>query len=290
VEEYQKLQLFNDKKRTVLLAREMGIPHPKTLFLEDVWIDRNLTSESFDYPVVVKGRKGKSARQVWYAGNPSELESLITNLTTPTGVGISGHDRSDFLLQEYIPGELHDVAAIFSQGELRAGLTQKRLLTKPSSGGPGVVNVTTFDGRLLDLAKSIGRYVGWNGVILIDFKIDDRDNCPKLLEINPRFWGTTWLTIRAGLNYPHYLILQSLGKTIVPPVGYTRNLTGRWPLLELETIFARPVTPVNLFVRAAEFIARFRGKDVVYDIDFYDLMPHIGMVLGRFGKQLSGRS
>jgi len=32
----------------------------------------------------------------------------------------------------------------------------------------------------------------WHGVAMVEFWIDSRDGKPKLMEINPRFWGTDY--------------------------------------------------------------------------------------------------
>ncbi len=40
---------------------------------------------------------------------------------------------------------------------------------------------------------------------MVEFKLDPRDNTPKLMEINPRFWGSLALAIESGVNFPYLL-------------------------------------------------------------------------------------
>ena len=37
---------------------------------------------------------------------------------------------------------------------------------------------------------------------MVEFKHDERDGVPKLMEINGRFWGSLQLAIDAGVDFP----------------------------------------------------------------------------------------
>lgn len=264
VEDYEKLLIFHDKSRTLSIAKDLDVPHPETWLPENSG-DVEILADEIKYPIVVKARKGTGANGVWYAGNRSELIHLYQKATIRhrTGDGLL-RDSSKPMLQEYIPGELHDVAAFCINGEMKLGLTQKRLMTRPVSGGMGIVNVTTEEKQLLQYAERIIDRVKWNGVMLLDFKIDDRDGQPKLLEINPRFWGTTGLTIKAGYNYPYYLLLNAYGLSVDFPVDYKVGLHCRWPVQEISAIFEKPVTMQIALSRLQGFVSRFKLKNCEY--------------------------
>ena len=265
VEDYEKLIMFHDKSKTIHMAKELNIPHPFTLFPECI-TDVKTIAFKIKYPVVLKARKGMGADGVWYARTASELIDLYAKVTSreKAGDGLV-RDCSQPIVQEYIPGELHDVAAFCINGKMKLGLTQKRLVTKPMSGGAGIVNVTTKNEQLLQHARKIIDKIKWNGVMLIDFKIDSRDGKPKLLEINPRFWGTTWLTIQAGFNYPYYLVLHSLGRSVSLPKDYRVSLYCRWPFLELKSIFEKPISLITVLKRTQSFFLRFKIKNCIYE-------------------------
>jgi len=264
IEDYEKVLTFHDKSKTTAIAKRSGVPHPATWLPQNVGEVKKLAGE-ITYPLVIKARKGSGARGVWYASNRSELIRLYSRATGRHNIGDGFlHDSSRPMLQEYIPGKLHDVTAFCINGEMKLGLTQKRLLTKPLSGGRGIVNVTTKNEQLLHYAGKIIDSVRWNGVILMDFIIDDRDGQPKLLEINPRFWGTTGLTIKAGYNYPYYLILDAYGVKIDYPSDYEKGLYCRWPVQELFTVFEKPFDMRVVSDRLKGFISRFRLKNCTY--------------------------
>jgi predicted ATP-grasp superfamily ATP-dependent carboligase len=265
VEDYEKLIKFHDKSQTLRMAKELNIPHPLTMLPKSINEIKSM-APNIPYPVVLKARKGTGAAGVWYARSAAELIDLYLKVSCPEKAGDGlVYDSSQPMLQEYIPGELHDVAAFCVDGEMKLGLTQRRLLTKPSSGGAGIFNVTTNNEQLLQYARIIIDKIKWNGVMLIDFKMDSREGRPKLLEINPRFWGTTWLTIQAGFNYPHYLVSHALGRKIILPKEYKVGLYCRWPLMEIKSIFEKPASPISVLKRAQNFFSRFRVKNCVYE-------------------------
>ena len=43
----------------------------------------------------------------------------------------------------------------------------------------------------------------------IEFRIDSRDGVPKIMEVNPRFWGSLQLSILSGVDFP-YLLYKAL--------------------------------------------------------------------------------
>jgi len=289
VEDYEKMIRFLDKGMTVLMATELGIPVPLTVFPKDVKEIRSYAATA-SYPVVVKARQGTGATGVRYARNAEELVGFFAELSEKSGSPDDLiYDRSSPILQEYIPGELHDVTAFCVNGEMKLGLTQERVVTRPLSGGPGIVNLTTRTDELLEFSRTIVCETQWTGVLLLDFKIDERDGKPRLLEVNPRFWGTTWLTVRAGYNYPHYLVLHAMGQHIDLPKNYEVGLMARWPLKELLTIFDRPMNFRSVLQRTKEFVLRFRHPNCVYDILPSDINPLFADIADKVFLLLEGR-
>ena len=62
--------------------------------------------------------------------------------------------------------------------------------------------------------KKIFSRIKWNGPAQLEFILDERDNTYKLIEINPRFWGTTGLAVKAGVNVGKFAIDVGLGKEL----------------------------------------------------------------------------
>lgn len=64
----------------------------------------------------------------------------------------------------------------------------------------------------------------WRGVAMVEFKRDRKTGEYKLLEINPRFWGSLPLALHCGVNFPVYQAQLALGLT---PQAENTYPTGR---------------------------------------------------------------
>ena len=51
--------------------------------------------------------------------------------------------------------------------------------------------VTTHEPELASTARNLLESLGWHGPAQVEFKFDPRDKRYKLIELNPKLWGTT---------------------------------------------------------------------------------------------------
>lgn len=218
------LAIAMDKEKTLESAQRLGIETPLTHCPRTGEELRRL-ARSIEYPCVLKPRRGAGAEGVRYARSPADLLAFH-NSTAPGKEPV--FDPAFPLIQEYVPGEIHDVCALFNQGKPVASLTQKRLKMVPPSGGSGVLNETTDEPRLRDRALTLLEGLDWHGPAQVEFKIDARDGTPKLMEVNGRFWGTLGLAIEAGVDFPYLTCRLASGKAIPSNPGYTVGLRHRW--------------------------------------------------------------
>jgi predicted ATP-grasp superfamily ATP-dependent carboligase len=139
------------------------------------------------------------------------------------------HDHK-ILIQEYVPGEIHDVGLLFNRGKPRAALTQKRLKMYHRSGGIGIHNETTHEPELRDSAIALLKALNWHGPALVEFKIDSRDGEAKLMEVNSRFWGTVDLAIQAGVDFPLLACKMAVDGDVEPVFDYQVGMKYKWTL------------------------------------------------------------
>ena len=65
---------------------------------------------------------------------------------------------------------------------------------------------------------------------MVEFKKDIRDNQFKLMEINPRFWGSLDLSIASGIDFPYLLYKMAVEGDIKPTFNYRTGLRYAWTL------------------------------------------------------------
>ena len=76
---------------------------------------------------------------------------------------------------------------------------------------------------------------------MVEFRYDVRDNNYKLLEINPKFWGSLDLALAAGVDFPLGLLQMARGGQLDYSEDYRRELRYHWPLSgEVQHVIQRP--------------------------------------------------
>jgi predicted ATP-grasp superfamily ATP-dependent carboligase len=201
------------KRLTLDLARTVGVPVPETYeSLEAVRV----------FPVVVKSALGSGA--VRYANSASELRAAV---------------EPDSIVQEYVPGEGRGFFALFDEGEPRAVFMHRRVREYPVTGGASTAAESIRDERLEQLGSRLLSALGWHGVAMVEFKLDRRDGLHKLMEINPKFWGSLDLAIAAGVDFPWLAVRLAAGEAFEPPT-YRAGLRHQWVWADLLHVAARP--------------------------------------------------
>ena len=221
--EFEKFCLPHDKYRMTKFCEQIGIGVPQ-LFSDYDDNDIHEISNNLKYPVVIKAKSGVGvATGLRYANNKQELLKYYNEISAQeVNTGAFNYDQP--MIQEFIPGVIHDACSLTVEGRVMALLTQIRQIMYPIYGGVGAVNVTTKNPELSELARYLLETLGWHGPAQIEFKYDIRDKRYKLIEMNPKLWGTLDLSIRAGINFVELIKNVLVGKDIKFNNDYKNNI------------------------------------------------------------------
>lgn len=263
---YESLLAGHNKLRVQKLASRLGIATPATYWPRSMEEVREV-AEEVRYPCVVKPRKGAGGIGLRYAHSADELMGMYGSCRGGKDVV---HDFRWPMVQEYVPGEIHDVCVLFNRGKCVAALTQQRVKMYPISGGRGVVNETTDEPELRETAVQLLASLDWHGPAMVEFKVDSRDGTAKVLEINSRFWGTLDLAIQAGVDFPFLTCKLALEGDVDPVFDYEVGMKYRW-VFPYE--FVRALRSRKKLKALAELV-RFE-RDTRYDIWLSDPFPNI---------------
>jgi predicted ATP-grasp superfamily ATP-dependent carboligase len=194
VPEPDALEVCLNKGATMALAARLGLPHPRTDIAESAKDLLAISSDFAGREFVVKPVRGVGASGVRY--NPSfDTETAEAYWQT----------YGPALVQDRIPaeGDGVGVSLLFgADGSCLAHFSHKRLQQYPNSGGPSTDRVGIDDPQLLERSLMLMRALNWRGVAMVEWKVDPRDGVAKLMEVNPRFWGSLELAVRSGVNFP----------------------------------------------------------------------------------------
>lgn len=220
------LRRAHDKWLAHELAVELGLETPATHAPDSFEAARALARE-LSYPAVLKLRRGSGGVGLRIVNDAAELlESYRRSPQAPDAVFSAGPP----LVQEFVPGDVHDVCALFRHGEPRVLLTQRRVLMHPADGGVGIYNETTDEPDLRARAERFLAALDWHGPAQLEFKLDARDGAPRLIDVNTRFWGTLDLSIQAGANFPLLACHLATRGDVEPLRAYRVGLRYRWSL------------------------------------------------------------
>lgn len=220
------LAITRDKFETGRLAREFGIRTPLTFSPSDE-DELRQAAQRLSYPCVFKLSKGAGAVGLRFV---ESWDHLLRCYRDRSGRSDMIFDRDRPLVQEFVPGEVHSLVALFCRGEPRAAMTQKRLRMYPARGGVGIYNETTAEPHLRELGLALLKALEWHGPAMVEFLIRSDTGEAYLIEVNGRYWGTLDLAIRAGIDVPLMAARMAAEGDIEPVSNYQVGLRYRWPI------------------------------------------------------------
>jgi len=254
--DYEQLKVAAHKDLTIALAKKLGIPVPNTYSLKQSDISQAATLK---YPLVVKGTT--ESGKVCYVTNPKQLAEKFRQFQRMEGTSP--------IVQQYIRGKGYGFFTLFNQGEPRAIFMHRRIREYPTTGGPSTVAESIYQPKLKEFGLKILKALKWHGVAMVEFRQDNKDNKFKLLEINPKFWGSLDLAIASGVDFPYLLYKVAVDGDVKPVFNYRRGIRFMWPLPDdILATLANPSTSLR-------FLKDIANKRIKKNILINDLRPNL---------------
>jgi len=242
VADWARMEIASDKTKTMKHADSLGILTPTTYGSID---------EVDKFPIVAKGRIGSG--RVWYVNSPEDLPAM---------------DPDELILQEYIPGDSYGYFGLFNRGDPRAEFMHKRLRSYPITGGASSCAIGVRDDELRDIGELLLSTLNWHGVAMAEFKKDRRDGRYRLIEMNPKFWGSLDLAISSGVDFPYLAAKMAYDGDIPCVSSYKVGVRFRWIFpYEILYLMAKP-----RFI--GQFLLEFTQRDTSSNLDFDDPIPN----------------
>lgn len=199
VPEYRSFSVAFDNQTTLEECVTLGIACPRILTVDEaVETLQDNFHRSAPVMVVIKPRSEVGGGQgVHFCMDEMSLKQAQNQIENRFG---------ETVIQEYIPGDtgcMRTVNLVFDKkSRLAAYFTTRKIRQWPLTGGTSALSISTDERELVDIALPFFEKWRWEGPAEVEFKIDPRDNRPKLIEINPRFWGYIGFPIQCGVNFP----------------------------------------------------------------------------------------
>jgi predicted ATP-grasp superfamily ATP-dependent carboligase/O-antigen ligase len=232
----ESFRALSDKASLASRAAAAGVAFPAHHTL--TWADRGNVPDDLCFPVVVKpartvgeadGVRGKFG--VAHADSAAALRAIVARMPAAA---------FPLLLQQRVIGPGIGVFALVWDTRVVATFAHRRLREKPPSGGVSVyAESIAADAGLVDRSVQLLRALDWQGVAMVEYKVDAATGTPYLMEINGRFWGSLQLAIDAGVDFPALLVGCALGDCPAAAPRYRVGVRGRWWWGDVDHLLAR---------------------------------------------------
>lgn len=270
IPEFDQINLAQNKSHLYRYSTKIGIPIPTTYFPESI-NDVKRLSEKVKYPVYIKlCEEGDYRPKERYnvAFNQCQLVTLYTRM----------HKRCPLpIIQEKINGAGLGFFALFDENSQPiACFGHRRIRQYPYRGGPSACCESYKDTRVISQGINLLTSLKWKGLAMVEFIEDNKDGVPKLLEVNPRFWGSTPLAIAAGIDFPYLLLQASLGQKIKTNLEFKEGVKVRFFVNDLMAVVDHIKYGKNKLDFLRQFI-RDLADHTIRDgiVDYNDLKPSL---------------
>jgi len=251
------LKLVLNKALTLDVAQKCGISVPKTVVvpdskaLEDVLL-------AFTFPVVVKPAQKSMGEEDFKTRILSTVHDVETFF--PWGYEL----RTPLIIQEFCEGVGVGIEVLLHKGECVTAFQHRRLVEFPYRGGLAVTAIAeTLHPDLFQAAIRLLRALGWEGLAMVEFRIDPDSGKAVLMEVNGRYWGSLGLAVRAGINFPLYHWQLVHGERPAIPQGYALGTKWRWTVGHVARLHALVAAAMHSEEARTELKASMRnfGRD-----------------------------
>jgi predicted ATP-grasp superfamily ATP-dependent carboligase len=271
----EALSVATSKERTLAVARELGIPVPRSVNIQDP-SDITAAADDVGYPCVLKPDvswrllDGGSGEGITAAYLP-DREAASAAAARLLGQGSGG------LVQEYAEGRREAISVVRHRDGFSAHFAMGASRTWPPLGGNSVMresieappDALEYSRRLLDAT-------GYEGYAEVEFR-RSRQGRPLLMEINPRFSASVELALRAGVDLAAMHFDWANGTRPQGPVEYRVGVRLSWLEGEFRLLAARLIRAPEPCPRLRETlraIARdYRRPPRIDAVDLHDPLP-----------------
>ncbi len=189
------------------LLAELGLDHPHSAEGESAVSLRDDALARLRPPWMVKASSRSGGQGIFRCETPAELSVACQQLA---------EEGAKFLVQEFVPGPDADCGFLAVEGKVLAATTQHSL-AKGKDYAPATEICLHPHPELRAMAERLAAALRWNGLAHLDAVRDQRDGSYKLLELNPRCWGSLLASTAAGANFPLLLVEAALGRRVKEP-------------------------------------------------------------------------
>lgn len=225
VADIDSIEIALNKGKTFEHAKEASVIVPKTYDFNSLQDVENNKS-TIEYPIIVKSSDESLFKfETIYVNNFVELMNALYECKAKYPQIL---ENKFPILQEKIIGKGYGFFALYNNGQCVSYFMHERLREYPFTGGASTCARSIYDDKLKKTGIKLLDSLNWNGIAMVEYKKDEKSGEFKLIEINPKIWGSFELSIKCGVDFIQDLISLTQKGNIIQRKNYARNKRFQW--------------------------------------------------------------
>jgi predicted ATP-grasp superfamily ATP-dependent carboligase len=215
---FEQLSILNNKASVSRLLAELGLPRPVTYFADS---DHTLHSiqENALFPLVIKPFWGEGAAGITIVTGPAELVDTYNSIVKTFGPS---------MIQEFVPGIKHTAVFLLNKkSEVRRFFVHRAIREFPITGGPTCFLKSVKYEPIYECGLKLLKKINFTGLASMEFIVDEKDGNPKIIDVNPRFYGPLQCAISAGADFPFAVYNMAMHGDIETDLSFKEGVTCR---------------------------------------------------------------
>lgn len=230
--DYKKISYVMDKRNIPSICETAGI------YTVDAFIiNNNMTVPDIEQlhitklkaPYVLKISGGHSGAGFMKVATEEEVKAGLKHMKL-------AYPEENYLVQEYIEGEVYGAGAVFEENRLKHFYSYKYFRRYPALCGPPTVCQVDYNETVKEAMNKALIAIGWSGFCQMDFILDKRDCVPLLIDINPVHWYSVPNSLVNEFNSLSYYLDGGSRNEFKPSSSEGRYITTIWLFRELQRI------------------------------------------------------
>lgn len=199
------VDICQDKQKTYRFLTQNGFDTPATMTVQSA-----LARKKFNWPCFLKPRDGYASRGTAIAKNRKELLFFAKKIP-------------NCIIQELVEG-VEYTCDVYVDCNMKARCVVPRKRIEVRTGEVSKGQIIKNNHIMREAARLVELLGAGPGVITIQLFLT-KDQKVKFIEINPRFGGGAPLSMKAGANFPKWILQELLGqKSRIRFDGFKNNL------------------------------------------------------------------
>ena len=245
------VMITRSRNMTTRVCRSLKIDTPRTLFVTHG--DAIDGASELGFPCFLKLSGTVSSNGVFKILDKTQLSERLASISPET----------EMQLQTAVDGDFIGITGFASQGRVLESFVFRADYAHSRGGTPAYTH-RLRDKRLNEILSRLTQALQWNGGIDLDF-LQRKDGSLALLEINPRFSGTTVFPFKLGMDFPMYYVNAHKGIVETPLRRRGHSDAERFVSLLEETEYLKGADR-----KAQEMAIAFRADGKWVDNAFWD--------------------